>query len=162
MQNIFLTPLETRDCGDGLRILTAPLKYIDPDGTLITVPVGFKTDFASIPPLARFAAIVLVIAQLLARFWCPWFYALEAFAIFVILIAEWLENESTDAIASVHDFIYKTRCRSRWQADMILYNGMAARNAPPSGITKSLFFWVNVRIFGWKPWRDDYRTVTQP
>ena len=155
MRNIFITELETRDLCNGQRILTSPLKYIDPDGRLITVPVGFQTDFASIPPLARFAAIVLVLAQLLALGYSPWFYALEAFAIFVILIAEWLENESTDKIATVHDYIYKTHCRSRSKADWILYNGMEARNAPRSGIIKSLFFWVNVRLFGWKPWRDD-------
>ena len=157
MRNIFLTTLETRDCGNGLRILTEPLKYVDPDGKLIIVPKGFTTDFASIPPLARFAAIVLMIAQSLALLISPWFYSLEAFAIFVILIAEWLENCSTDAIATVHDYIYKTRCRPRWKGDWILYTGMAARNAPKSGIIKSLFFLVNVRAFGWKPWRDDVK-----
>ena len=155
VKNIFITELETRDCGDGFRILTEPLKYIDPDGEMIVVPTGFKTDFASVPPLARFAVIVLVISQIIARLLCPWFYFLEAFAIFVVLIAEWLENCSTDKIATVHDYIYKTRCRPRWKADWILYTGMAARNAPKSGIIKSLFFWLNVRLFGWKPWIDD-------
>lgn len=47
---MFLTDLDTRDIGRGLSILIAELHYQLPDSKdIICVPVGFKTDFASIP-----------------------------------------------------------------------------------------------------------------
>jgi uncharacterized protein Usg len=47
---MFLTDLDTRDIGNGLSILIAELHYRIP-GTesIIAVPIGFETDFASIP-----------------------------------------------------------------------------------------------------------------
>lgn len=47
---MFLTDLDTRDIGNGISILIAELHYRIPDTSdIICVPIGFETDFASIP-----------------------------------------------------------------------------------------------------------------
>ncbi len=71
MRNVFLSDLDTRDRGNGKRMLVSRLDYVDCDGKLIQVPVGFETDFASIPPLARMAAWVLLLSQVLALACAP-------------------------------------------------------------------------------------------
>jgi hypothetical protein len=119
-RNIFLTDLVSEDQGDGLHTLTQPLHYIDPWGKEIIVPIGFKTDFSSVPPLARIFVVLMLLMQMLAEGINLWWYVGEAFAFTVVLMAEWLENQATDKIATVHDWIYKTRCRPRWKADWIL------------------------------------------
>ena len=155
MKNEFLTELLVADLGDGWRILTGELKYVDERGVLWTVPVGFKTDFASVPSLARWFCFPLALCQLIARLWLPEFYLLELFCLWVIFVAEWLEDSTTDSIAAVHDFLYKTKPVSRWQADAILFQGMFATGAPHNPMWKRCLFWFNVRCFGWVPWRTD-------
>lgn len=156
-RNSFLTPLRAEQLQNELTaILVAPLYYVDPWGRLIIVPVGFKTDWASLPALARFASLVALAAQFAARFF-PAFYALEGAALVVIFLAEWLENRGTDEIAVVHDYIYGTRCRCRLLADVILFCGMTAKGAWQNALWKRILFFVNVRLFGWVPWMNDGR-----
>lgn len=148
---------------DGVRSRVAhPFTYVDPWGKCIDVPQGFTTDFASVPPLARFAAILLALAWYVSYMFpslsCAMF-AVGVGAWVIILLAEWLENRSTDAIAAVHDWIYATRCRPRWRADWILFMGMNAQGAPHNGYEKRFLFWFNVRLAGWKPWADDARRI---
>lgn len=54
----FLTKLRTEDVDDGTGVLTDPLVALLDDEVRITVPRGFKTDYASVPriPLAYLLA----------------------------------------------------------------------------------------------------------
>ena len=46
----FLSELHIRQLSDGQRVeLTAPLTYVDEDGTSYTVPFGYPTDLESVP-----------------------------------------------------------------------------------------------------------------
>ena len=46
---LFLTELDARQETEEYWRLLAPLVYVDDDGSVIEVPAGFPTDFASIP-----------------------------------------------------------------------------------------------------------------
>lgn len=161
--NRFLSVPQFESLSDGVRFrVCKTFTYVDTDGRCIDIPEGFVTDFASVPPLARFAAFILALCYFIARLFPQtgtFATIIGVISWWIILIAEWLENSATDAIASVHDFIYATRCRPRWKADFILFKGMKAINSPRSRFAKRFFFWLNVRLFGWKPWIDDARKI---
>ncbi len=136
--------------------VTERIVYVDPDGNVIVMEVGDVTDFASVPPLARFAVLVALVAQFLSRWHWEW-YILEAFAAWVCYIAEWLENSGTDQIAAIHDKIFQTRCRSFQKANWILFQGMVAKGATKNSMLKRLLFYINVQLFGIFPWINDAR-----
>lgn len=132
--------------------------YVDPWGEVIVVEVGFVTDFASVPSLARMFGLLLAVAALVGRFFPSLRSACLGVCLFswaVIMMAEWLENSGTDEIAAVHDKVYATRCRSRWKGDLILFHGMVAKGATRNNLAKRLLFWTNVRLAGWWPWIQD-------
>jgi len=162
LKNEFTTPLEVEDLGNSLRRITAPLHYFDPWGREIIVPVGFITDFASVPALARCGVVALLLCRLLRSVlyhpaWLIALYAAEALAYFVIFVAEWLEDTTTDAIAAVHDWLYATRRFPKPVADWILFKGMRAKNAPRSALLKRLLFLDAVGVGGWFAWWGDAR-----
>jgi len=49
MKGEFLTPLIVEEVDGEEWFLESPLVYRDEDGSIYTAPIGFKTDFASIP-----------------------------------------------------------------------------------------------------------------
>jgi hypothetical protein len=100
VSNRFLSRLHVEPLPGGRARLTAPLHYVTTDGELIVVPRGFETDYASVPALARFGVITAVSGQLCA-IWHPWAYLLEAFALWVCFVSEWLENRDSDEAAVV-------------------------------------------------------------
>lgn len=153
--NAFLTPLRCQQVPNSNRwIVTDELMYRDPYGNLIVVPKGFVTDFASVPPLARFASFIALFFQYLSRFlW--WMVIFEGLALIVIALAETIENSGTDEIAVIHDYLYATRLFPRWKADWILNKGMIARGATYNPLWKRFLFWFNVRLAGWVPWAND-------
>lgn len=156
VQNRFLNRLHVEAMGGSRARLSAPLHYVTSKGEMIVVPRGFETDYASTPPLARFGAIFALTFQYLSRFH-PFLYVLEAFALWVCFVAEWLENRDSDEAACVHDYLYATRNKFRWQADWILFEALEAQGAPLNPPWKRLLFYVNVRLFGFIPWIQDAR-----
>lgn len=165
----FLDTLQCSPLDDGINwVLTAPITMQDELGdpsTNVTAPMGFITDFASIPPLAYIAGLVMIVL-LPADLWAAWSHSLywlgllfcpNALAMFVILVADALgRDDRTDAGATIHDWCYRTRCCTRSHADTRLWNGMALYGVP---WWKRVLIWGNVRIFGFIAWRNDVRYV---
>ena len=162
-RNVFLSRGAFRSIPNSNRwVVTEEIRYLDPEGNLIVVPVGFETDFASVPSLARIFGALLALLIVLGRIFesLKWICLACAFLCWlVVMMAEWLENSGTDEIAAVHDWIYGTRCRPRWKGDWILYCGMDAKGATRNGKAKSFLFWLNVRMAGWWPWIQDKKNV---
>lgn len=94
----FLNTLKTEQDGKWDRTLLADLSLHDDDHGLITVPAGFRTDFASIQFLHNIFLFVL--------------YALLA--------------GYGNYAATVHDWLYTTGPLTRKQADAVLYRGLRA------------------------------------
>lgn len=94
----FLNTLKTEQDGKWDRTLLAELSLQDDDHGLITVPAGFKTDFASIRVLHNIFLFVL--------------YALLA--------------GYGNYAATVHDWLYTAGPLTRKQADAVLYRGLRA------------------------------------
>ena len=161
VRNRFLNRLHVESLPGGRARLTAPLHYVTPAGELIVVPRGFETDYASVPSLARLGVMFAFTCWLIS-IWHPAALVGMFAAYAVIFIAEWLENRDSDEAAVVHDWLYKQQKHWRWQADWILFSALAARGGPENALWKRWLFYVNVRLFGWKPWHDDRPAVRKP
>ncbi len=94
----FLNTLKTEQDGKWERTLLDELSLQDDEHGLITVPPGFRTDFASIRFLHNIFLFVL--------------YALLA--------------GYGNYAATVHDWLYTTGPLTRKQADAVLYRGLRA------------------------------------
>lgn len=55
------------------------------------------------------------------------------------------------AAALVHDYLYKTGCCTRWEADAVFYSLLAAERL---GVVVRTIMWLGVRLGGWAAWRQ--------
>lgn len=94
----FITTLKTEQIGKWTHILLADLVLADEDQRVITVPVGFTTDFASIKVLHN--AFLFVLFALVSGY--------------------------GNYAATVHDYLYTTGAVSRKEADEVLYRALRA------------------------------------
>jgi len=161
-RNAFLSRPEYKDLPDGVNweLAGKPMRYVDPWGKEINVPVGFKTDFASIPDLSRIALYVLWFGLMLALNYCPWFWILFLVASWVIYIAESFLHEGTwDDQSALHDWMYATRCRTFLQSNWILFVSMRAKGGVLTPTWKRVIIFLGVSAGGYKAWIDDARKL---
>lgn len=158
-RNCFTTKLDVSPMDDGVRWkLNKSLVYVDDEGNLITVPAGFITDFASIPPLATIGGWVIIFAVFLSRI-CPLTgWGLFGFALWVVMISDGMEHEgSWDAASCLHDWLYATRCRSFLKSNWILYRAMIAKGGGWTILWKRVVIFLGVELGGYVAWMDDKR-----
>jgi hypothetical protein len=155
----FLTDLETTPLPDGVNHrLTAPLKFVDDDGVLYTVPVGFITDFASIPPLTRIGGYITLGGLVLLDITHGWpltilAHVVLATGLFVVLISDQLNcDDQIDAPATLHDYGYRVARGNKLKWDALLFSALTAANRPA---WKCWLITLNVILFGWGAWRGD-------
>ena len=125
--------------------LDKTLVYIPLRFRSIEIPSEFVTDFASIPPLARMAGIVLMLDFILSQFW-RFMYGVGFLAWLVVMVADEFFDDRLDAPAVVHDWCYRTRLHNRRDSDAILFDACLANDVPG---WKARMVWLNVRLFGW-------------
>lgn len=53
MEARFTGPLRLEEIGYELWKIVTPFDFVDTDGTVVSIPAGFVTDLASVPPIAR-------------------------------------------------------------------------------------------------------------
>jgi hypothetical protein len=162
MQNQFISLPDYKPLDDGVNwISTKRMKYIDPWGKQIAVPIGFKSDFASIPDLSRIALMVQLASGFCFEFFWPWFFgSIFVLACVVIFIAEEFLHEGTwDAQAFLHDYMFRTRCRSFWKANWILFLSMNAKGAAKTPLWKRWLIFGGVAIGGYFAWIDDKKNL---
>ena len=149
MRNQFISLPAYKPLDDGVNwVSTKRMRYVDPWGKLIIVPVGFKSDFASIPDLSRIALMVQLASGLCYEFFWPWFFgSIFVLACVVIFIAE----------EFLHDWMYRTRCRSFWKANWILFLAMNAKGAAKTPPWKRWLIFGAVTLGGYFAWVDDQR-----
>jgi hypothetical protein len=156
----FLTQLEVTPLPDGKNWrLDKSLTFRDPAGVFHSADVGFVTDFASIPSLSRFGAIVMLSAFVLASFG-PLCMELASVLLAVGFAIAWLADDlngddQLDAPATLHDWGYQIEhggWTMKFYWDWILFVAMRANGC---GITKSLLIYFNVSAFGWLAWYQD-------
>jgi len=157
--NSFITELDVSPRPDGVNwVLKHPLRYIDPDGNYITIPAGFVTDFASIPPLSTIAGWVHFVALLGFLFVSQWFMLLMAFAWWVIMLADSFEHEGTwDHASALHDWLFATRLRSFTESNWLLFKAMRAHGGGRTALWKRIVIWLGVALGGWVAWQNDAR-----
>ena len=162
MRNQFISLPTYKPLPDGVNwILTKRLKYIDVDGKIIIVPIGFVTDFASIPDLSRIALIVQLASGLCFEFFNPWFFgAIFLLATTVIFIAEEFLHEGTwDDQSALHDYLFRTRCRGFWKSNWILFKAMKAKGGAVTPNWKRWIIFSGVALGGIFAWIDDGRKL---
>ena len=144
MDKPFPLPLKvTPDRASRWWTLDAPFDYRSPFG-LVTCNPGFKTDFATIPPVNVVGAVAAIIGYLLVWAWLFWL------GMALCLIAhKLLHTGSYTRAAVVHDKIYSTHQFTRAQCDATLYEGMKDSG---TAFWKRILIWGNVRLFGWLFW----------
>jgi hypothetical protein len=160
VQNLFSKRPSYKPLDDGVNwTLTKPLKYYDTEGRLIVVPAGFTTDFASIPDLSSIGLLVLTAAYVLSLWWWEfWFLVVPAW--WVVYIAESFLHEGTwDDQAALHDFLYRTRFRTFWQSNWILFKAMIATGGDQTPFWKRAIIFGGVTVGGWWAWYDDGRKI---
>jgi hypothetical protein len=96
--NRFTTTLKTEQIGKWTHVLLADLVLADEEEQVITVPTGFRTDFASIKVLHN--AFLFVLFALVSGY--------------------------GNYAATVHDWLYTTGQISRKRADAVLYRALRA------------------------------------
>jgi len=154
-----VTPLD-----DGVNWrLEHDLIYQDSNGTIITVPAGFITDFASIPALNRIGLGVAAAGVLLANFnqHRPFFHWLGHVLTVKGFWIVWISNslmcdDLLDAPATVHDWGYRVLRGSKLHWDGVLYRAMRATKRP---LWKRLIIWFNLVLFGWAAWWSNARKL---
>jgi hypothetical protein len=136
-----------------------PFAYSPASGGHLTVPTGFVTDLASIPPLGMVGGLVmgaaygLTLAEVRGAgglFLAGWAAALSS---------AWLKpfGKFTEA-AVLHDWLYRSHCVSRAVADALLLEAMTLCRVPR---WQRMAIYLNVRLFGWAAWRNEKRWVPQ-
>lgn len=136
----FLSPLELEYI-DGVRWrITAPFEYrlgADDGPEKVSIPVGFITDFASIP---RVLWNVLPPAGSYGR---------------AAVIHDWLyQHRTVVRVATARSMPVVVRLVDRAEADRVLNEGMGVLGV--GRLTRWLVY-SGVRIGGWKPW-NGYRS----
>jgi hypothetical protein len=156
MRNEFLERPTYKPLNDGVNwISTTRCKYIDPWGNSIVIPAGVKSDFASIPNLSVVGLVLHWLAFAASQFfWEFWF--LVAFADWIIFVSEKFLHEGTwDDQAFVHDWMFKTRCRSFWKANWILFKSMIAAGSSTTKLWKRVCIFGGVVVGGYAAWIED-------
>lgn len=140
MGDAFQRPLVVTPNADGvLWRLDAPFSW-----AYISVPAGFKTDFASIPPLSLIGGVFASVAFVAGWQWLFWA------AMAVVLISHLLlHTGSYTRAAVIHDWLYSTRQLSRSASDWALFEAMRACG---THLWKRCVIWLAVRCFGWACW----------
>ncbi len=137
----------------------SPIQFISKRYKMfISVPTGFYTDFASIPPLSKIAVVVFALAWLIGQISVSMYVpvlCVKVFALFVAYIAYDLCNDNRlDAPATVHDWLYSVQIYPRSMCDGILLEAMLANGVEK---WKAYVVWLNVRMGGWHAWRQDHK-----
>lgn len=151
MKAQFYKPIHIELSADGQNwILTESLKYEDSDGRLLTVPVGFKTDFASIPPLSTIGGLIIALGLVMRHF--VWVSAiLTLVGLVPVLLCNTLEKDDMlDAPATVHDWGYRVIRGRKSYWDRVFWRAMGATKRP---IWKRTVLFTAVSLFGWLAWR---------
>ena len=172
----FLTHLVVSPLDDGINWrLGKPLMFLDRRGDLHIVPTGFKTDFASVPPLAFIGGLVLCFSVTVLCIGC-WFHILQlvlwmslltAFAVWVVIVSDKFNCDDSgssrlDAPATVHDNGYRrlhlgsllSQIQMKQYWDMILYEAMVANKVDPF---TARTVWFMLLLFGWFAYFSDGR-----
>lgn len=145
MTEPFPKPLCVTPNADGSKWrLDEPFQYAWRHYRYIDVPAGFRTDFASIPPLSLIGGLIASMASIVG--WHGLFWAAMA----VVLIAHLLlHTGSYTRAAVVHDWLYTTQQYSRRESDAMLFQAMGACG---THLWKRCVIWLAVRLFGWACW----------
>ena len=158
MTNQFIQLPKYEPLPDGVNWVShGKMKYVDPWGEMIVIPTGETSDFASIPDLSRIGLIVQLLSFLGAQWFWP-LYILVFLASVVIFIAESFLHEGTwDHQAFLHDWMFRTRCRSFWKANWILFVSMKSGTAPKTPAWKRVLIFGGVAVGGYFAWVGDSR-----
>ncbi len=100
---IFQTPLRVEYIDGDFWLLITPLVYEVSEGDVITVPGGFKTDFASIPRI----------------FWR------------ILPPQGWGGHDRHGPASVVHDYLYQKQARPKPEADLIFREAMLSLGVSP-------------------------------
>jgi hypothetical protein len=142
--------------------LDSELKFVLPIGETITVPAGFKTDLASIPPLGFIGGLVMLLGAALIGIAfsgtaqvtlvvCGYGCVIAGFL--VCAASPFLKAYGRYTYSAVlHDWIFQTHAYPFTVCNWILLMGMKSENT--AWWERSLI-WLNVQLFGYAIYRRD-------
>ena len=114
--------------------------------TVVKVPAGFVTDFASIP--AFIVVMFGLIAMVIGYYWAAWLFILGIIAaICAAIMPRWGKYGKA---AVIHDYLYYTKDFSRRIADSIFLEAMEVLGV---NLIERKTMYYAVRWFGWLAWK---------
>jgi hypothetical protein len=141
--------------------LDSELKFLLPTGETITVPAGFKTDLASIPPLGFIGGLVMLLGAALigiallgtAAALMAWGYGLIGSGFLVCAASPFLKAYGRYTYSAVlHDWMFQTHAYPFTVCNWILLLGMKSEDT--ARWERSLI-WLNVQLFGYAIFKRD-------
>jgi hypothetical protein len=160
----FLTQPGLIPLADGVNWrLDGDLEFVLPTGETITVPDGFRTDLASIPPLGLLGGTAMLLAALtlaaVISFRLPAWSMSAAALILVIGYAVCAASAYLKAYgrytysAIVHDWLFQTHAYPFTVCNWILLLGMKSEN---TAWWERMLIWFNVQVFGYRIYQNDH------
>jgi hypothetical protein len=135
--------------------MAGELRFQLPDGRIITVPCGFKTDLASIPPLGVVGGSLMAIAYALAIFCTSWADLLILVGFLICLASAYLKAYGKYTYSAVlHDWLFRTHLLPFTECNKVLLVAMRSENTAP---WERFLIWFNVQAFGYGIYRSDKR-----
>lgn len=116
--------------------------------TVIKVPVGFITDFASTDILQRLAIVLIFLYSGLMWFLPHWAGFIFLAIILLALLITPYGKQSKGAV--LHDFLYRSKIFSRDYADLVFREAMIVEITPA---WKANLMYYGVHWFGWLAWK---------
>jgi hypothetical protein len=142
--------------------LDNPLKFLLPTGETITVPPGFKTDLASIPPLGFIGGLVMLLGAMLIGIAfsgvAPFTPILSGYG---CVIAGFLVCAASPFLkaygrytysAVLHDWLFQTHAYPFTVCNWILLIAMKSEATPR---WERSLIWLNVQLFGYAIYQRD-------
>ena len=130
------------------------LRFQLPDGRIIEVPKGFKTDLASVPPLGVVGGSVMALGYLISQF-TQWGSLAVAAGFAVCIISAYLKAFGKYTLAAVlHDWLFKTHLFPFTVCNWYLLIAMRSEKTAP---WERAAIWFNVQVFGYGIYKSDKR-----
>ena len=142
--------------------LDGELRYLRPTGEIITVPEGFVTDLASIPPLGLLGGTVMLVmvTGLMAGMAFGWPSGVAGLCLSVLLLgyivcvaSAYLKAYGRYTYSAVlHDWVFQTHAYGFSECNGLLRRAMKAEG---TAWWERTLIWVNVQAFGYFIYQRD-------
>jgi len=143
---------------DGVNFrLNGILRATLPDGSHVTVPDGFKTDLASVPPLGVVGGIIMALGYLLSKLLALVGGPIVLLGFLICIASAYIKAYGKFTYSAVfHDWMFKTHHFSFTVSNWFFLLAMKGEH---TALWVRSLMWFNVQVFGFKIYKNDKRVL---